>query len=102
MNALTGRMFPALWSAFARANSDTNVRVVVLTGAGRGFCPGVDMGGLSDMSSGGDQSLGSGGASGPAPPSQHVDSLMTPMQIAKPVRTTALPESPPPASDSRL
>lgn len=43
LNAFTDTMLDELTDAFKRADGDTSVRVVVLTGAGRGFCPGQDL-----------------------------------------------------------
>lgn len=43
MNAISGAMIEGLASALAEANTDPAVRVVVLTGAGRGFCAGLDL-----------------------------------------------------------
>jgi enoyl-CoA hydratase/carnithine racemase len=45
LNAFTERMSQELVDAFDRADSDDDVRAVVLTGAGRGFCAGADLGG---------------------------------------------------------
>jgi enoyl-CoA hydratase/carnithine racemase len=42
----------ALFDEFDRAANDPNVRVIVLTGAGRAFCPGVDMQFLADLAAG--------------------------------------------------
>lgn len=53
LNAITGPMLDALSRALVDANNDPEVRVVVLTGAGRGFCAGLD---LQDQMSG--QGLG--------------------------------------------
>src|SRR5690606_23147274 len=36
-----------------RADADPAVRAIIVTGAGRGFCPGVDMGELNDIASSG-------------------------------------------------
>lgn len=44
LNALTGPMHAALQAALADAAADRNVRVVLLHGAGRGFCAGQDLG----------------------------------------------------------
>ncbi len=44
LNALTPTMLHELADAFNHADEDTNVRAVVLTGAGRGFCSGADLG----------------------------------------------------------
>jgi enoyl-CoA hydratase/carnithine racemase len=43
LNAWTGRMGREYRDALARADADPNVRGVILTGAGRGFCAGADM-----------------------------------------------------------
>src|SRR5687767_21770 len=43
LNAITDTMLSELLEAFKKAEKDTSVRVVVLTGAGRGFCPGADL-----------------------------------------------------------
>lgn len=42
LNALTGEMSTRYLAALRRADADPDVRVVILTGAGRGFCAGVD------------------------------------------------------------
>ncbi|MXW24937.1 MAG: enoyl-CoA hydratase [Dehalococcoidia bacterium] len=43
LNAISGPMLAALSNELDRANVDPEVRVVVLTGAGRGFCAGLDL-----------------------------------------------------------
>ena len=43
MNLLTGEMLDALQSAFDSLVSDKKIRVVVLAGAGKGFCAGHDL-----------------------------------------------------------
>jgi enoyl-CoA hydratase/carnithine racemase len=53
LNAYTGAMAASIKQAMARANADSEVRVIVLTGAGRGFCAGADMDVLSGVSSAG-------------------------------------------------
>src|SRR3990170_16734 len=57
MNAITGPMLESFSRALRDADADTNVRVIVLTGAGRGFCAGLD---LKDVSTG--TGIGSNGA----------------------------------------
>jgi len=44
LNAFTGAMHDALLAALNSAAQDREVRAVVLTGAGRGFCAGQDLG----------------------------------------------------------
>jgi enoyl-CoA hydratase/carnithine racemase len=43
LNAFTATMMHELIDAFDRADADDGVRVVVITGAGRGFCAGADL-----------------------------------------------------------
>lgn len=44
LNAFTATMARELLAAFDATDADEDVRVVVLTGAGRGFCAGADLG----------------------------------------------------------
>jgi enoyl-CoA hydratase/carnithine racemase len=53
LNAYTARMASSIKKAMAEAAGDSDVRVIMLTGAGRGFCAGADMELLSDTVSGG-------------------------------------------------
>jgi enoyl-CoA hydratase/carnithine racemase len=53
LNAYTARMAAAIKQAMADAAADSVVRVIVLTGAGRGFCAGADMDVLSGTASAG-------------------------------------------------
>ena len=53
LNAFTTRMLAEIRHALATAEADERVVGIVLTGAGRGFCAGMDMNALNDMSSGG-------------------------------------------------
>ena len=72
LNAMTARMGAEMDDAMAEADSDDAVRAVVVTGAGRGFCAGADLGG-------GDQFAGGwGGVEGPL-------RRMSPMEVRKPV-----------------
>lgn len=52
LNAWIPPMQKALFDAMDAATEDPNVRVIVLTGAGRGFCPGVDMQYLASLAEG--------------------------------------------------
>jgi len=49
MNALDAAMFEALVSASDRLSKETGVRAVVLSGDGRAFCAGLDMGRFAAM-----------------------------------------------------
>ena len=48
LNAWTGQMGSELMAAFERSDADDEVRVVIVTGAGRGFCAGADLGSGGD------------------------------------------------------
>ena len=54
LNAWTGRMEHEYRWCMATADEDPDVRVIVVTGAGRGFCAGADLGGLGDMAGAGE------------------------------------------------
>jgi enoyl-CoA hydratase/carnithine racemase len=51
LNAWTGRMETAFRAAIAAFEGDASVRVIVVTGAGRGFCAGADSAALGPMTS---------------------------------------------------
>lgn len=53
MNALDDAMFSALVETTEALASDNSVRCVVLSGEGRAFCAGLDMGNFGKMASGG-------------------------------------------------
>src|SRR5579863_4543254 len=59
LNAWTAVMEQEVRRAMLDAEADSGVRVIVLTGAGRGFCAGADMSLLSGIAQ---QGLGSQGA----------------------------------------
>ncbi len=53
LNAFTNTMMRELIDAFDRVDADDEVRAVVVTGAGRGFCAGADLSGGGETFSGG-------------------------------------------------
>ena len=59
LNAISGPMLESLSQALRDADHDRDVRVIVLTGAGRGFCAGLD---LKDLVAG--TGIGSNGSDG--------------------------------------
>jgi enoyl-CoA hydratase/carnithine racemase len=71
LNAWTAVMEQEVRAAMAEAERDENVRVIVLTGAGRGFCAGADMSLLSTVATKGldaaqrAQAVQAGAGSGP-------------------------------------
>ena len=48
LNAFTARMMFEMIDAFDQIDADDDVRAVIVTGAGRGFCAGADLGSGSD------------------------------------------------------
>jgi enoyl-CoA hydratase/carnithine racemase len=62
LNAWTAVMGREVWQAMDEAARDEAVRVIVLTGAGRGFCAGADMQMLSGIVGAGRQEPGESGA----------------------------------------
>jgi enoyl-CoA hydratase/carnithine racemase len=53
LNAFTNTMMRELIDAFDRVDADDEVRAVIVTGAGRGFCAGADLSGGGETFSGG-------------------------------------------------
>lgn len=45
LNAFTNQMLNELVNAFDRADADDDIRAIIITGAGRGFCAGADLSG---------------------------------------------------------
>jgi enoyl-CoA hydratase/carnithine racemase len=79
LNAWVPPMQAALFDAMDAATEDPNVRVIVLTGAGRGFCPGVDMRYLASLAEG---SLNSAGTVADARPITYAMSVPKPIVCA--------------------
>jgi enoyl-CoA hydratase/carnithine racemase len=55
LNAWTNQMGAEIKHAFARAEAEPAVVVIILTGAGRGFCAGADLNILENVSEGGSE-----------------------------------------------
>src|SRR5688500_18069005 len=64
LNALSGALQRDILNACDEVNKDDDIRVLVLTGAGRGFCSGVDLTGGAARAAA--AAAGNGGA--PSPP----------------------------------
>jgi enoyl-CoA hydratase/carnithine racemase len=62
MNALSVQMLDSFSRGFRAADADRDVRVIILTGAGRGFCAGLD---LKDLGAG--TGIGANGGGGANP-----------------------------------
>ena len=58
LNAFTGTMMNEMIDAFDRTDADDDVRAVIVTGRGRGFCAGADL-------SGGGETFSRGGGGEP-------------------------------------
>ena len=77
LNAWTGQMHEEVRQAIMAAGSDDTVRCIIVTGAGRGFCAGADMGDLQQISPGGDaaEAATSGGAANGQAGGEDIESL---------------------------
>mmetsp|Transcript_10058 Transcript_10058/g.17675 ORF Transcript_10058/g.17675 Transcript_10058/m.17675 type:complete len:312 (-) Transcript_10058:120-1055(-) len=77
LNALTQHMQVAYFDTLDRAEADPNVRVIVVTGAGQGFCAGAEVKMLEKVSD----------SSRPAPSSTETRSLaqIQPLEMSKPL-----------------
>jgi enoyl-CoA hydratase/carnithine racemase len=60
LNAFTGTMMREMIDAFDRIDADDDVRAVIVTGAGRGFCAGADLSSGGETFSGGGSDQGTG------------------------------------------
>ena len=56
-NAMSAELVQGLIEAFTALDTDPEVRVVILTGAGNGFCAGSDLAGLAGMDAAGRQNF---------------------------------------------
>jgi hypothetical protein len=101
LNAWTSRMEAEHRWALGEAEADPDVRVVVVTGAGRGFCAGADTEALSGSSRPGATATGTGPVRrGPHPTCGRTSTTRTPSSWASPRRSSPPSTAPPPASAS--
>ena len=76
LNAYTAQMGDEIALAFEHASENDDVRVVILTGAGRGFCAGADISDGSDsFGSGGDKMFG--GSAKPKASTHFIDAIFS-------------------------
>ena len=75
LNAISSKMLTELSAKVVEANRDPDIRCIVLTGAGRGFCAGLD---LVDVGQGG---IGSGSGQGSNRPKQLFDLRDAPITV---------------------
>lgn len=80
MNAARMRTHDDLIAAFDRAEADDKVRCIILTGTGRAFCAGTDIGGGFELPTGGDAATGEG-----VPPDVGGETVLRIFRLNKPV-----------------
>ncbi len=86
LNAWTGKMGHEVPDAFDRADRDKAVRGIILTGAGRGFCAGADMGMLNGIASAGGETVVEDTRSVPGPIEANYHQRFTfPLRTQKPL-----------------
>lgn len=85
LNAWTGAMEREYRDALARADADRGVRSVILTGAGRGFCAGADMGHLNTIADDGATGNEGGGAAPGSMQANYEQHYSFPMATQKPL-----------------
>lgn len=76
LNAISFEMLELLTQKLSEADADTDVRVIILTGAGRGFCSGLD---LKDAAAG--KGIGGSGVLSPGGGAQHFSTRNLPTTV---------------------
>jgi enoyl-CoA hydratase/carnithine racemase len=85
MNAISVEMLQALGEALADADRDDSVRAIILTGAGRGFCSGLD---IKDAMAG--KGIGGSGALAPGGGAAHFRTRDLPTVVLHEIDTPVL------------
>jgi enoyl-CoA hydratase/carnithine racemase len=85
LNAISFEMLELLTQRLSEADSDTDVRVIVLTGAGRGFCSGLD---LKDAAAG--KGIGGTGVLSPGGGAAHFGTRNLPTTVLNQLDTPIL------------
>jgi enoyl-CoA hydratase/carnithine racemase len=85
MNAITFEMIMELGKAVADADDDDEIRVVIVTGAGRGFCSGLD---LKDAAAG--KGIGGAGVLSPGGGAAHLSTREVPTVTLQRIDTPVL------------
>ena len=83
-NALSGEMFNAIVEAGESLRGDKSVRVVVLSGNGRGFCAGLDFGSFQGMAGAGSGSPQRGATAPEKENRQRASAAVPPIQHNRP------------------
>ena len=76
LNAISREMLGELSAKVTEANKDPEIRCIILTGAGRGFCSGLDLIGVGEGNIGGEQA-----SEGNRPPRQLFDLRDAPINV---------------------
>ncbi len=85
LNAVTIEMLEALTTALADADADNDIRVVILTGAGRGFCSGLD---LKEAAAG--RGIGGAGTLSPGGGAEHIGTRNLPTVVLQQLDTPVI------------
>jgi enoyl-CoA hydratase/carnithine racemase len=83
LNAWTSVMENEVRQAMTQATADAGVRVIILTGAGRGFCAGADMDGLSQSSQGAGEGAGESAGKSAGKSDSENQATIDPLAIAR-------------------
>jgi enoyl-CoA hydratase/carnithine racemase len=85
LNAISFEMLELLTQRLTEADTDPDVRVVILTGAGRGFCSGLD---LKDAAEG--KGIGGAGTLSPGGGAQHISTRSLPTVVLQQLDTPVI------------